>query len=156
MSVLNKKITLRSVVMKIRNKSLQEYDGNIHDHAIELFSNLSNEEKIVFIEDIVNLFSIAEFRNQHENSTAKYTNRKNGYKFNERRENFELDIKESLEYKNASSLIDMKNFVTKSIVISILAFIFIAGICLVYIEKGISLPDSLDFIRHFYLLLKTP
>lgn len=134
--------------MKIRNKSLQEYNGNIHDHAIELFSNLSEQEKIVFIEDIVNLFSIAEFRNQHENSTVKYTNRKNGYKFNERREN--------LEYKNASSLIDMKNFVTKSIVISILAFIFTAGIYLVYIEKGISLPDSLDFIRHFYLLLKTP
>ena len=69
---MDKKITLRSVVAKIRDKSLQDHEGNIHDHALDIFSNLSDKEKLVFIEDVVNIFSIAEVRKQHDKSSTIY------------------------------------------------------------------------------------
>lgn len=154
MNVLNKKITLRSIVTKIRNKSLQDYDGNIHDHAIEIFSTLSDEEKIIFIEDIVNIFSISESRNQHANSITKYdNNQQKDNLYRERRENFEIDLQQSLEYKNGASLIDIKNFITKCVVIFVLLFLFTAGICIIYLDRGESIPSWLDFISKFYKLL---
>lgn len=154
MSILNKKITLKSVVTKIRNKSLQDHDGNIHDHAVDIFSTLTNEEKVVFIEDIVNIFSISESRNQHANSIIRYN--KNQQRINtdiERRENFEIDLQQSLEYKNGASLIDIKNFITKCVVIFVLLFLFTAGICIIYLDRGESIPSWLDFISKFYKLL---
>lgn len=154
MSILNKKITLKSVVTKIRNKSLQYHDGNIHDHAVDIFSTLTNEEKVVFIEDIVNIFSISESRNQHANSIIRYN--KNQQRINtdiERRENFEIDLQQSLEYKNGASLIDIKNFITKCVVIFVLLFLFTAGISIIYLDRGVSIPSWLDYINKFYKLL---
>lgn len=152
MGMINKKITLRSIVTKIRNKSLQDYDDNIHDHALVIFSSLSDEEKVVFIEDVVNIFSISEFRKQYEKSPTEYKNKDNRYK--EKRENFEVEIQQSLEYKNASSLIDIKNFSTKVLIIAIAIFLFTFAICVVYIENGVKLPDGIEFIKQMYNLLK--
>ena len=154
MSIMDKKITLRSVVAKIRDKSLQDHEGNIHDHALDIFSNLSDKEKLVFIEDVVNIFSIAEVRKQHDKSSTIYIKDDVLNKFKERRENFELDIKDSLEYKNSSSLIDIKNFATKSLIVTILIGLFTFFVCILFIENNVKLPASLDFIVSLYKLLK--
>ena len=151
---MDKKITLRSVVAKIRDKSLQDHEGNIHDHALDIFSNLSDKEKLVFIEDVVNIFSIAEVRKQHDKSSTIYIKDDVLNKFKERRENFELDIKDSLEYKNSSSLIDIKNFATKSLIVTILIGLFTFFVCILFIENNVKLPASLDFIVSLYKLLK--
>ncbi len=154
MSMMEKKITLRSVVTKIRDKSLKDHEGNIHDHALDIFSSLSEKEKIIFIEDVVNIFSISESRNQHEKSYTTYNKNTTHSRFEERRENFELDIKESLEYKNSSSLIDIKNFATKALIVTILIGLLTFFICILFLENDVKLPSGLDFIIPLYKLLK--
>lgn len=156
MSMMDKKITLRSVVTKIRNKSLQDHDGNIHDHVLEIFETLTEYERIVFIEDIVNMVTIAETRKSYEKSLIKYSDRKEDIPINSRKEDLGIiDLEKTLELENGRALINLKDWLIKAVVLSILVFLILAGICTIALQQGFELPSYLVYFKELYLILNS-
>lgn len=147
------KISINSVVTKIKEQSLQEYDGDIHNHVLELFNELTDKEKIVFIEDVINLFSIAENRAQHIKSSTVYNNRLEDQVVLNRKEDYGVDTKKTLELENGLALIKLKDWAIKTAFISALCFLALTLVCIMVLEEGLNLPSYLSYIKELYIII---
>lgn len=153
-NITNKRISIKTVVSKIKQESLQNYEGNIHDHVLDIFDSLSQQEKIVFIEDVINMYSIAETRSSYEKSSIKYTNRIEDGEIINRKEDYGItEIKKTLEIENGKALIGLKDWIVKAVVISLLSFLILAGICMIALEHGLELPSSLVYFKELYYIV---
>lgn len=149
-NVSNKRITIKSVVVKIKDQSLQDYEGNIHDHVLEIFNSLPDQEKIVFIEDVINMFSIAETRYQYSKSSISYNDGKEDKILINRKEDYGIENKKTLELENGLALIKLKDWAIKVTLISSLGFLALTLICIMVLQQGMNLPPYLSYIKELY------
>lgn len=149
-NVSNKRITIKSVVVKIKDRSLQDYEGNIHDHVLEIFNSLPDQEKIVFIEDVINMFSIAETRYQYSKSSISYNDGKENKILINRKEDYGIENKKTLELENGLALIKLKDWAIKVTLISSLGFLALTLICIMVLQQGMNLPPYLSYIKELY------
>lgn len=102
------------------------------------------------------MVTIAETRKSYEKSLIKYSDRKEDIPINSRKEDLGIiDLEKTLELENGRALINLKDWLIKAVVLSILVFLILAGICTIALQQGFELPSYLVYFKELYLIINS-